>query len=377
VQVGLLDALADRGDAAAGPAVRGLIESRDPQVRLAALRGLGALGDKSDVARLGPLLLAAEEAERTAARASLVRLQGSEIHAAIVAELKSAKPAIRVALLGVLTTRRATDCIPDMLAIAVAEDAQSRAAAMTALGQLAGPEQVPAMLKGVLAEPKGRQREAAEKAVAAVCGRIKDASHRAEPILAAWTNLSNADRLALLPTLGRVGGNDAVKPVEEAIQSRNPEEHEAGMRAICNWPDAFVCARLLHLAETEKEPALRNAALHAFIRVAAIPDKRPDGEKLALLKKAMTMTDRVEERNYLIQRCQSIRTIESLRFVVPYLDQPDYAHAACATVVDLARHRELREPNKAEFTPALDTAIRISKDPNIIDRAKRYRAGKT
>jgi hypothetical protein len=233
------------------------------------------------------------------------------------------------------------------------------------------------MLKGVLAEPKGRQREAAEKAVAAVCGRIKDASHRAEPILAAWTNLSNADRLALLPTLGRVGGNDAVKPVEEAIQSRNPEEHEAGMRAICNWPDAFVCARLLQLAETEKQPALRNAALHAFIRVAAIPDKRPDGEKLALLKKAMTITDRVEERNYLIQRCQSIRTIESLRFVVPYLDQPDYAQAACATVVDLARHRELREPNKAEFTPALDTAIRISKDPNIIDRAKRYRAGKT
>ena len=91
----------------------------------------------------------------------------------------------------------------------------------------------------------------------------------------------------------------------------------------------------------------------------------------------MSLTTRVEERNYLLERCQAIRTLESLRFVVPYLDQPEYAQKACATVVDLARHRELREPNKAEFDRALDAVIRTCKDPGLIDRAKRYKQGRT
>ena len=376
-QVGLLDALADRGDAAACPGVREMLNKRESPIRLAALRALGALGERADVSLLTKTLAAGEESEKAAARASLVRLQGPEINAAIVAELQPAASALRATLLGVLTTRRAIGSIPDILALAVDEDAETRTAAMAALGELAGPEHVSAMLKGVLAAAKGPQRDAAEKAVMTVCNRIKDANQRAAPILAGWANLDDANRTALLPTLGRVGGSDALRIVEEAIGSENPARHEAGIRALCNWPDAMVSARLLQLAESEKDAPHRDAALHALIRVAALPDKRPDAEKLGLLKKAMPMTTRVEERNYLIQRCQAIRTMESLRFVVPYLDQPEYAQKACATVVDLARHRELREPNKAEFDRALDAAIRISKDPALIDRAKRYQQGKT
>jgi hypothetical protein len=59
------------------------------------------------------------------------------------------------------------------------------------------------------------------------------------------------------------------------------------------------------------------------------------------------------------------------------MDQPEYAQEACATVVELAHHRKLREPNKAEFDKALDMVIRISKDADVVDRAKRYKAGRT
>ena len=47
------------------------------------------------------------------------------------------------------------------------------------------------------------------------------------------------------------------------------------------------------------------------------------------------------------------------------------------TVVELAHHRELREPNKAEFDKALDAVIRISKDADVVDRAKRYKKNQT
>ena len=89
------------------------------------------------------------------------------------------------------------------------------------------------------------------------------------------------------------------------------------------------------------------------------------------------MATRGAERNLVLRRCRAVRTMESLRFVAPYLNQPEFAQEACATVVELAHHRELRVPNKAEFDPLLDAVIRISKDADVIDRAKRYRKGQT
>jgi HEAT repeat protein len=364
-QVGLLGALADRADHTARPAVLEMLKSHDEPVRVAALRALGSLGDAADVPFLGRSLAAAAGPEKAAARDGLVRLRGQAVNAAIVAELKRADPGTRVELIGVLASRRALDATASLLAAAEDADASVRAAAVAALGQLAGPEHLAAMLHAVLKAQKGPEREAAEKAVMFVCNRVKDPARRAEPLLAAWSKLGEDDRTALLPTLGRVGGD------------QRPQRREAGLRALCNWPDASVATRLLDLAQTAGDAEHRLLALRALIRVAPLPDQRPAAEKLDLMKKAMSLAARDEERNLVLRRCEAIRTIESLRFVAPYMDQPTLAQQAAATVVELAHHRELREPNKAEFDRALDAAIRISEDAKIIDRAKRYKKGQT
>src|SRR5205085_11419918 len=106
----------------------------------------------------------------------------------------------------------------------------------------------------------------------------------------------------------------------------------------------------------------RTMALAALIRVAPLPDKRPDNEKLELLQKALSMCTRQEERASVLKRARAIRTVQTLRFLVPYLDQPPFAQEACESVVELAHHRELRDPNKAEFERALDKVIQTSKN---------------
>ena len=45
------------------------------------------------------------------------------------------------------------------------------------------------------------------------------------------------------------------------------------------------------------------------------------------------------------------------------MDQPQFTQIACETVVELAHHKDLRQPNKAEFDKALDKVIALSKDP--------------
>lgn len=375
-QVALLGALGDRGDRRARADLLAVLKNtQEESVRVAAIRALGALGRVDDLPLLIDALAAPSAQCRAAARASLVRLSGAEVPAEIARRSATAAPPVRVVLIGVLAERRALDTIPVLLPAAVDADPRVRAAAMTALGQLADLQHLDGMVQGVLRAEPGPEREAAEKQVMRVCARSADA--RCRPLLRVWQKRSAAEREALLPTLGRVGGDAALRVIDAYIAADEPEQHRAGIRALCNWPDASVAPRLIELARADQHPSHRIAALRALIRVAPLRDRRPPAARLALLQTAMTMASRDEERRLVLKRASAIRDVATLRFVVPFLDQPAYAQQACETIVELAHHRGLREPHKAEFHQALDAVIRTSRDAVVVDRARRYQKGQT
>ena len=377
-QVGLLSALSDRGDRAARPAVVALLaKSSDEPVRVAAIKALGFLGDPTDTGRLVKLLGSKSKSEQAAARRSLIDLSGEAVPLAIVVELKKAAPTLRVALIEILASRRAFGTVDELLTAAVDADASVRKAAMKALGQLASPEHVAGMVQGVLKAADSRERAGAEKCVMFACARIKDPDKRAEPLLAAMEKLSEGDRRKMLSTLGRVGGTAARKVVEKAIADADPKMHELGLKSLCNWPDASVAPRLMELAINDEHSSHKIAALRALIRVAPLRDDRSDADRLQILRKAMIMATRDDERTLALDRARGIRTVESLRFILPYADQSKFAERACLSIVELAHHRGLRVPNQAEFDKALDKVIATSKDAVVVDRARRYKVDET
>jgi HEAT repeat protein len=378
IQVGLLSALADRGDKAAKTAVlEALKNNTSVEAKVAAIEAIGHLGDAGDLALLMQLLDGGSKAEQEAARKSLVRMPGDAVVAGMADATKNGKPDTRVALIHVLATRRALPAIPAILTAATDNEPAVRAAAMTALSQLAGPEHISGIVQGVLKAQKGPERDAAERALVAVLSRIAPDNKRAEPLIAAMEKLNEADRLALMPALGRVGGRAALEIVEPAIADKDAKRHEMGLRALCNWPDASVAPRLIELANSDDHDEHRTLALAALIRVAPLPDKRPDSERLDLLKKAMSMCTRDADRNLVLRRARAIRIVETLRFLAPFLDQPQFAQVASESVVELAHHRNLRQPNKAEFDKALDKVIATSKDAVVVERANRYKRNQT
>jgi hypothetical protein len=96
-----------------------------------------------------------------------------------------------------------------------------------------------------------------------------------------------------------------------------------------------------------------------------------------MLQAAMGLASRDEDRKLILKRAEAVRTMDTLRWVASYLENPTLAQQACATLVELAHHRDLREPNKAEFDRLLDRVIAMSKDAVVVERAKRYKAGQT
>jgi hypothetical protein len=240
------------------------------------------------------------------------------------------------------------------------------------LSNLAGPKDAAAMASAVLHAEKGAERDGAEKAVMLVCQQVPDAERRADPVIDILQKSSPADRAALLPLLGRIGGSAAKREIQQALNLGDTELYEAGVRAICNWPDASVAGQLLELSQNAKAAHHRLWALRAFIRVIALPGDLPDGEKLAMLKQAMQRAARDEERDLVLQRASAVRTVEALRFLIPYLDQPALAQTAGKSITELGRHKDLRDPNKAEFIPALERVLETNKDHGTLESARRY-----
>ena len=379
-QIGLLSALADRGDPAAKPEVKFVLASSpDIPVRAAAISALGALGNVEDVGPLLQRLSGRSEAEHDAAQRSLVRLAGDEVSDRIASCLELTHyETVTARIVEILAERRALAAVPAILARAADDDPAVRAVAVKALAELATPEHLPGLVRVMLVSAPGAEREALEKCVMQICNRGEGNQDRSKPLLAALDALSPDERLIMLPTLGRVGGDAAMSAIDEALADQDAHRHEVGVRALCNWPDASVAPRLIKLANDTAQPAaLRALALSALIRVAPLPDKRPDAERLELLERVMAMCTRDEDREQVIRRARAIRTIDTLRFLVPYLDQPQFAQQACESIVELAHHRGLREPNKKEFDPVLDRVIATSKDAVVVERAGRYKKDQT
>lgn len=378
-QASLIAALGERGDPTAKPAFLQLIrdESAAESIRAAAVLATAALGNESDIDLLVDLLTGKSDGLRAAAQVALVKLPGGDTNRSLAEKLASSSGPEQLVLMDILVTRKAKEAVAPMLVAAVAEDAGLRAAAVKSLGQLAGTEHLPGLVAAVLKAEPGKERESAEKAVMLVCQRSGGPDERCQPLMAAIEDLPADDQLAILSTLGRVGGKGALRLVEQRIGSRDAKEHEIGIRAACNWPDASVAARLLELYSTETRPELESALLAALIRIAPLPDQRTPAERLALLGEVMELCTKDSERIQVLKRAPAIRTIETLRFVVPYLDQPTLAAQAQEAVVELAHHRNLREPNKDEFAKVLDRVQVETKDEIVRDRAQRYKNGQT
>lgn len=372
-QAQVLGALAARGDKSLLPAALRAVKAQDESVQRAGVLALGRLGDASVVPLLLEMLFADSKLSGPA-RESLALVIGAGVDDALVAALQAEKDTgRRGTLISVLEGRRSAAPVAALLKDVLSDDPMLRSSALSALKQLAEPKHVPEMLKALLKAEKGRERVEAEGVIAAVCNQISEPEKRAEPVLAAFTAGSKADRLVLLPLLGQVGGTRARETITNALAGDDAELRQAGANALCNWPDASVSEELLALARNAKDPGQRLQVLQALTRVHALPGGRSPAEKLALFKKAMELATRAEERAQVLAGLASARDLETLRFVLPYLDDKDLVEPACKTVVELAHHKNLREPNKAEFDKALDKVIAVCQDPALVDRAKQYR----
>ena len=328
-QAALIDALAARQDPAARQAVLQAAKSANDKVAIAAVAAMGSVGNAQDV----DLLVAAASAggdppRRTAARASLQRLKGKDVDAALVAALDKADPAGKVQIIGALADRAAAQAAPAVEKLVASDNAEVRQAAIAAIGALGSEKQIPTLVAALKAAKDAPGTEAADKALAAICTRVK--AKAVDDLLAGLGGASPEAQASLYNALARAGGQKALAALVTAAKGGN----DGAVRALATWTAPNAITPLLDIASTSENKVHRVLAIRGVIYLARLKET-PQADALAALAKAMTLADNPEKLQVLAALGE-IPTIESFKMLAPCVGENALAEAACSAAVKIA-----------------------------------------
>lgn len=360
----LLEALGERGDAVARPAVLAMTQGPDEAVRAAALRALAGVGSEADVNLLVQRIAASSAAEQLAAEQSLVRLKGERANAAITASLGQAAPNVRAELLEILAARNAKESLPAMVASASDADAAVRLAALDALRVLADEGQTGDLVKILQGSEAEAQRTKAEAALLALCSRGKE---KCVPALAA--GLAQADaktRPVLLQALARAGGPVALDAVAARLDDEDQAVRDEAVRMLSLWPDRTVAPRLVKIAAGD---SLRYhvLAIRGLVRLAG-----PEGDQpadLKLLADAIRLAKRRDEKQLALGVLTRVASPESLALAVSLLVEPAVAEDAGRAATTIAGN--LPAGQKDAIRAAMLKVLQHTKSPQTREQAQK------
>ena len=369
-QIVVIKTLGRRADATALPALLALSAKGAKPVRLAAIRVIPEIGQPSAASAMVELLADSDREIAQAAQESLAGLPGKEVDAVVVAMLSSGDTARRIAALELVARRRMTSNMPALIKATTDSDAKVRAAAVRRIGELGGPQDLPALLDLLMKAKTGQEADAAEQGVIAVCAKASDVEAPAGTIAARLTSATPEQKSALLRVLGSVGGANALKSVRAAVGDPDAEVRASAIRALGEWKTADAAPDLLALAKSTTNPTERALCLRSYLGLASNPDMAA-GQRLTMCREAAALAQKPGEKKMLLSALGKIQNAQSVTLIAPYLDDADTKEEASAAVVAIAE-RMARGRNAQPLSPKMvEILTKVATSTGNAELAKR------
>jgi HEAT repeat protein len=366
-QILVIQVLGKRGGAAALPALFAVAKSGEKAVRVAAIRALPEIGDASAAPVLVQLLADADREVAQAAQEDLATLPGPQVDAAVVAMLNQGDAKTRAIAIDLLGQRRVAGATPALLKAAGDADESIRMASIKVLSDVGGAAEVPAMLGLLVSAKSPAEMQAAEDALAAICVRQTDRAACADRLVAGLAQSQGPPKLAMLRVLRSVGGPKALAAVRAAAKDANAEIKSTALRVLCEWPTVDALPDLAQLTKSSTDAKIKTLALRGYMRLIPQQDS-PAEKKLAMLKDAMAMAERKEEKRLALAALGNIPTAESLALVLTHLSNPDLKEEASLAAVAIAE--EIVESHPAQVADAMKQVSAATSSQAVARRAK-------
>ncbi|MDO4575798.1 MAG: hypothetical protein Q4D98_11355 [Planctomycetia bacterium] len=361
-RVRLLAALAETGDRKYVSYAEEAMKSDSEPLRRAGLLAMERLATAAQI----PLLLEASDGGLLERVCAGITADGFD--EALLKELSQTNDYGRFQRISGILTRRYVDISDIILSRAKEKDCPNRVSLLRQAALLGNLEKIGDFVDVMVQIPVGRDRDEAEKIIAALVPG--DASR----VLAKRDAYPATE---LFSCLGRIGGDAAREVLEKGMLAS--ETRDDAVRALCNWPNAVGAERLFAISQDRTfRDDQRLSALRAYLRVVSLPNhqigiRASDRDKFEMLKKAFDAAWRTEERKLMLSRLNAVRCRESLDFAIACLKDPELEWDATKAFADLIHHNDFRRANREKVTPVLDSLLETCKDEGMRDRLRRYK----
>jgi HEAT repeat protein len=365
----LVDTLAERGDRTALAHVLEACKSSEESVRVAGIQAISVLGDAANVAFLAERAARASGAEQAAARESLRVLRGNEVHAGMIERMKATEPAVQVELIQALADRRAAKATPVLLQMAASGDAPVRTASHRALRELAGADEVEALV-ALLVDAPGSERKQLESTILGVARRADVAAEASRAVLARFDSVRDVPlKCAMIGILGQLGDASALATLRGALQDANPEIQYASIASLSRWPDGAPLADLLRIARDGAGSGSRVRALRAYVELVGTAAAVGPQEKVRCYATAMDLAPDAAVKRMVFAALANVRTVESMQLAAAHVRDEQVREEAALAAVTIAEslHAGSAEPAKA----ALEQVVAANVGNQIKERARK------
>ena len=341
VQIALIGNLAQRGDAAAAPAIATAVKSADPHVRTAAFAALGLLDDSASIPLLAQAAATATGDEQAAARQALTLLHGGHPAEVMLAALPTVEAPVQAELARALGERSETSAVPKLFDL-VRTGADSVAkAALSALARLVSPAQLPDLVALLVQARNESVRAAAAETVNTACQRLQARFGHLDPtpITRGLATASASARITLLPVCSGLADPQVRAVLRAAVTDPNAGVRAAALRALAETVDPELIPDLLQAARTTPEPNLRSVAIGGWIRLAI---REPNGKtslasQIEGLTALMGAAASVEQKRLLLSGLGEVIAPQTLALAGQLLGESEVRLEAAQAVVNIAR----------------------------------------
>lgn len=360
----LLDSIGSLTAPAVRAAALSSLKSDTAALRLTAAKALAKSGLPADVATIAQIAATAiDDLERQTMMQTLQDLPGPDVDAAVMTQVVHADAALQLVLIRTIANRRIQDSGATLLKLTSDDDPQVRLEAFRALQTVAASSLVEPLVEILTKTSGDEEREVADRAVWRCCLQIADPALRADALLTRLERANDAERAALLPALGRIGGPKALVVVQQAMQSSTPAVREAGIRALTNWPDSTVADQLWEIVTQDPNATYKTWALRAFARVLPQLAREQPDQVATRLVAAMNVAERETEKKLILSRLPAVRSEEALTLTLTCLEQPALRPDAIEVTAELAEAMKDSHPQAAR--KALEIIGPLTDNPEL------------
>lgn len=371
-QVSLLLAVSDRHDEAVLPRLLQAAQKSSKPVRIAALTQLDRFSDLSAV----PVLLsAASEADAevaTPAKATLTRMEGKAVDAALIKSFPQATGKTRQVIIELAALRRMHEAVPELLASAQDSNPGIRRAALGTLSTLGTEKQVAGLVKLLGSAKSPDDQEEIEKALTTICART--GSKSLPEVLPLAKNSDSELRVVGLRTLATIGGPEALNAVSAAVNDPDETVQDEAVGTLATWPnnwpdDATVADPLLKLAKDGRKTAYKIQGTRGYLLHLQENKKLSNADKLSALERLQPLIQHPQQKQLAIATLSQIPTAKSLELLSGYANDAAVCEEASLALVNVAVAKNLEGASKEARQKAIQTALDKSKNDATKNKA--------